>query len=299
MRSTPSSRRSAATVSSTNAERATRPTPRTPRTPRTHGYTRPGRLALLDAVLLHCERALIERTGPEVFVDVGVGEWPWTTLETAERLHRANPALRVVGVELDPDRLRHAKRLGGAQIEFRLGGFELPLGAHEPARLVRAMNVLREYDEARALLAHQQLTAALVPGGLLVEGTSSRAGGVACAHFIRKREGGTEREALALVTDFTQGFSPWLFRDRLPRDLRRRSRGGAVLHAFFASWDAAFRAARSTSLREPSALFALAALELARRTPGIDLDPQLIERGVLLWRPPAGVPSAPVPAHER
>jgi len=293
MRSTPSSTRSANTVSSTNAERAARSSPRT------HGYTRPGRLALLDAVLLHCECTLIAQAGPAVFVDVGVGEWPWTTLETAERLRSVNPALHVVGVEVDPDRLRHAKRLGGTRVDFRLGGFELPLGAHEPARLVRAMNVLREYDEARAALAHQQLTAALVPGGLLVEGSSSRAGGVACAHLIRKRERGAEREALVFVTDFSQGFSPWLFRDRLPRDLRRRSRGGSALHAFFYAWDEAFRAARSTSLREPSALFALTALALARRTPGIVLDPQLVERGVLLWRPPGGVPSAPVPAHER
>ncbi|HET6334234.1 MAG TPA: hypothetical protein VFG30_13520 [Polyangiales bacterium] len=262
---------------------------------RMRGCTRPGRLARLDRILQLREAELIGRIDGEFrdapLVDVGVGEWPWTTIETAHSLRAFAPSLRVIGVELDPDRLRHARRFEEPGLEFRRGGFELPLGAAERPRVVRALNLLRGYSETEARAAHAMLSAALLPGGLLIEGTSSPSGGVLCVHLLRKRGARLAREGLLFSTDFSQGYAPVLFRDRLPRDLRRRSEPGSAMHGFFEAWTQAFAAARSTGLCENAALFALSAQLLASRVPGIVGDAALHATGALLWQPPGGVPS--------
>ena len=53
-------------------------------------------------------------------------------------------------------------------MDFRVGGFEL--AGLQPV-LVRAFNVLRQYDEDSAARAWDTMRAALGPGGVLVEGT--------------------------------------------------------------------------------------------------------------------------------
>ena len=45
--------------------------------------------------------------------------------------------------------------------------------------IVRAFNVLRQYDEAEVAAAWAALTARLAPGGLLVEGTCDELGRLA------------------------------------------------------------------------------------------------------------------------
>lgn len=264
--------------------------------PRTRGRTRPDRLALLDAATLHLERELIARTdgafARAVCVDVGIGDQPWTTLRTARCMRALNPELSVIGVDHDPVRVRRARASSIDGTDFRHGGFELPLAASEAARLIRAMNVLREYREHEALDAHRALGRSLVQGGVLVEGTSSLDGAVLCAHWLRKREAGLFREALLFCTDFSRGFSPWLFRDVLPRDLRRHARPREPMYEFLRAWSATFEAARSTGVCEASALFAYSGALLSRKVAGIVLDACLLDHGCMLWRPQAGIPSA-------
>lgn len=287
----PSSTSSANTVSSTNAEPGSFATLRPDRY---RGYTRPGRLARLDAVVCAREAALIGRSDGAFraapFVDLGVGEWPWTTLETAHSFRQVAPDLRIIGVEVDSHRLRHARRFEAEGIEFRHGSFELPLAAAERPRIVRALNVLRDYSEDEARAAHAKLGAALLPGGLLLEGTSSASGGVSTVHWLRKSEAVLTREGLIFLTDFSQGFAPFMFRDRLPRDLRRRCERGSEIHVFLTAWTDAFQTARSTGLREPAAIFALSAQILATRVSGIAYEAPLLSLGALLWQPPGGVP---------
>jgi hypothetical protein len=156
---------------------------------------------------------------------------------------------------------------------------------------VRALNVLREYSESEARAAHAHLGARLLPGGLLLEGTSSASGGVSTVHLLRKSErGALERVGLLFLTDFSQGFAPFLFRDRLPRDVRRRCERGSAIHAFLSAWTEAFDAARSTGLCEPEALFALSAQLLSTRLAGIACEADLRSIGALLWQPAGGVP---------
>ncbi len=89
-------------------------------------------------------------------VDLGYGALPVTTLELAIRLRQVRADVRVVGLEIHPERVRAAQAAATAGVEFALGGFEL---AGLRPILVRAFNVLRQYhvDEvADAWAAMQQ-----------------------------------------------------------------------------------------------------------------------------------------------
>ena len=83
----------------------------------------------------------------------------------------------MLGVEIDPARVATALPNTDALTHFRLGGFNLPLcqradGSTETVRLIRAFNVLRQYEESEVSAAWSMLAHSLLPGGLLVEGTS-------------------------------------------------------------------------------------------------------------------------------
>ncbi|RKH67117.1 methylase [Corallococcus llansteffanensis] len=264
---------------------------------RTRGRTAPGRLRALDAYLCRFESALLTREDDAwaraVFADVGFGEHPWTTLESAQAFRALNPGLTVVGVELDAERARAAARThADARTWFREGGFALPLGPDEPARLVRAMNLLRQGPPERIPEVHRTLSRPLLPTGLLVEGSSDTDGAVLVAHLLRRAPDGDTpvRESLLFHTDFSRGFAPLLLRDWLPRDLRRRVRPGEPLHAFFQAWEAAWKAARAAGHTAPPEAFAESLPRLAATMPGIATDAWLSSHGFLRWSPPGGIP---------
>ena len=125
----------------------------------TRGKTAANLLRRVDALLVLLEEPLLRRKDGEFsracFVDLGFGAEPTTTLEAAARLRGVRPDLRVLGVEIDPDRVAAAKPFEDELTAFRLGGFNLPLETGESVRLIRAFNVLRQYDEQEVLEAHR------------------------------------------------------------------------------------------------------------------------------------------------
>jgi hypothetical protein len=263
---------------------------------KTRGRTSPERLRALDGYLVHAEDALLRRDdgawAQAAFVDVGFGEHPWTTLESARAFRALNPGLRVIGVEQEPHRVEAASEHRDALTDFRAGGFDLPLSPGERVRLIRALNLLRGYPPERVGEVHQKLGGALLDGGLLLEGSTDARGGVGVSHLLRRRGDGVLREALLFHTDFSHGFAPILFRDWLPRDLRRRAVPGQPIHAFLADWTAAWEEARTGRSLAPVDAFREAIPRLARRREGIATDPWLTERGYLVWKPQGGVPEA-------
>ncbi len=183
-------------------------------------------MAALDAWLIENEKQLLEGRG--AIVDVGYGESPVTTLELARALRSSGRDLRIVGIE------REAR--ADLEVELLAGDFNT-CGQLAPTAVVRAMNVLRGYREEEVPAIHAALGAGLVEGGLVIEGSTDTDGHVTVVWLLRKRSGGLAREALLFHTDFERGFSPWLFRDWLPRDLRRRAQPGTAVHSLLSRWD--------------------------------------------------------------
>lgn len=255
----------------------------------TRGKTAANRLRRVDALIALLEEPLLRRDdgafAEALFVDLGFGAEPTTTLESAERFRRIRPDLRVLGVEIDPERVAAAKPFEDERTSFRLGGFNLPLAEGESVRLIRAFNVLRQYDETEVAEAHRLLSASLLPGGLLVEGTSEPHGRHWVAHLLRATaDGGLDAEALVFGTSFRTDFDPASFQPVLPKSLIHRVVPGEPVHAFLEDWKRAARATVAESAWGAKRWFVAAADALAARGWDLDLRRRLLERGYLLLR---------------
>ena len=108
-----------------------------------------------------------------MFIDLGYGFDARTTLESAERFRRVNPSLPILGVEIDKERVEAALPFADSITHFRHGGFNLPLQSGERVRLIRAFNVLRQYEEKDFAPAYERLAEYVLPGGLMIENTSN------------------------------------------------------------------------------------------------------------------------------
>ena len=149
----------------------------------TRGTTNPGRLRRADRWITQALGAALRAEERPLIVDLGFGASPVTTVELYRRVRAVAPDAEVTGLEIDPERVaaaRHhlaALRAAGDALpglSFAAGGFELPVP--RPPALVRAFNVLRQYQEEQAWAAWSRLRAGLAPGGVLVEGTCDEIG---------------------------------------------------------------------------------------------------------------------------
>ncbi|MCB9762616.1 MAG: methylase [Alphaproteobacteria bacterium] len=202
----------------------------------TRGRSRPGRLRLVDRYLLAAEAALLGAPGDAPVVDLGLGAEPWTTVALFEALAALPAPPPVLGVDVDPARVAGAQAAARPGLSFVVSGFDVP----GPARLVRAMNVLRQYPPAQVAEARARMGAALVEGGLLVEGTSNKEGHIVTAALLRRRGAALVAEGLLLATDFSAGFAPAMFARWLPRDLRPAGRPSPAAQRLLDGWTAAF-----------------------------------------------------------
>ncbi len=271
----------------------------------TRGKTARNRLRGVDNFLLQYDPALLRRRDGAydraLFVDLGYGAEPFTTLESAERLRQVNPGLPVLGVEVEPARVDCAIPFADAQTFFRLGGFNLPLqqwpdGDAESVRLVRAFNVLRQYDQAAVGRAYDRICESLLPDGLLVEGTSDPYGRIWTANLVRKTiasGGETSRhiEALVFGTSFRTEFDPAGFQTRLPKNLIHRLLPGEPIFDFFSAWKQAARETRAVSVWGQKQWFCAAAENLAEQGYRLNLRRKWLRRGWLIWLDPQVSPA--------
>lgn len=265
--------------------------PRRPQGQETRGKTARNRLRRVDNFLCLYDPALIRRERGlftnALFVDLGYGAEPFTTLESAERLRRLNPMLPVLGVEIDAERVATAQPFADAQTHFRLGGFNLPLQPGEQVRCIRAFNVLRQYEESAVADAYALLARQLLPGGLLLEGTSDPFGRIWVAHVWRKNDNETLlHEALVFSTNFRTGFDPTEFQTILPKNLIHQVAPGTPIYDFFAHWKQATWetiAQRAWGLRP---WFAASLHRLAQSGYTIDQRRRWLARGYLVWQEP-------------
>lgn len=258
----------------------------TPQGTITRGTTNPNRLRRID-------RFAAFRLGPtlragslgagasRLVVDLGYGASGRTPAEMHARLRAVDPALRTLGIEIDPARVEAAQAFAGDGLSFTLGGFEVPTpepggpadgGAArgvsprvsprgERPVLIRAYNVLRQYSDDEVARAWALMADALSPDGVLIEGTCDEIGRrcvfatIPCpdpAGAARPR--GTVRpahaapppavpESLTISVATAHLERPSDVADRLPKALIHRNVPGEPVHDLLAAMDAAWLAA--------------------------------------------------------
>ena len=201
----------------------------------TRGTTGHNRLRRSDRWLVHEPRvrnALQAATDPLV-VDLGYGALPVTTLELAIRLRSLGTDVRVIGLEIEPERVRIGQSAATARVEFGLGGFEL--AGHRPV-LVRAFNVLRQYPQDAVSDAWAAMRAGLAPGGLIVDGTCDELGRRCCWVLLDT----TSVVSLTLACDPFAIERPSDLAERLPKVLIHYNVPGQPIHALSQAADRAW-----------------------------------------------------------
>lgn len=206
----------------------------------TRGKTALNRLRQVDVYIALTRSAYL--TGPSpLVVDVGYGAQAWTAIEMWERWLPFNPNLRLLGLEIDPERVAAAQPYSQPGIlDFRLGGFNLTdvLGS-EKATIIRAYNVLRQYEEEAVTDALYKMAQGLASGGILIEGTSTPSGNIVAFDVYEKvsNDALVHRE-LVFGTNFRQLVTPVHFQAILPKRLihHMQDEGPA---GFFEAWQQA------------------------------------------------------------
>ncbi|WP_125131427.1 class I SAM-dependent methyltransferase [Microbacterium sp. 10M-3C3] len=226
---------------------------RTPVGQVTRGTTGTNRLRRVDRWIARLP--VLRRAAHPLVADLGFGASAVTTLELRARLAAVRPDVRVVGVEIDPDRVARARAqlerqdaAVRASVAFVRGGFELPLppGGDVPVRadVIRAMNVLRQYEEADVAPAWERLCARLSPDGLLVEGTCDELGRIAT--WVAVGADAAPR-TLTISLRLAGLEAPSIAAERLPKALIHRNVPGERVHEMLADLDAEWRRAASVA----------------------------------------------------
>lgn len=145
----------------------------------TRGTTNPNRLRRMDRWIAAAHGPALRRADAPVAVDLGYGAAPWTAVELLQRLRTAEPRTSVVGIEISPERVEAALPYEREGLTFRHGGFEIPLPVR-PA-LIRAANVLRQYDEGEVAAVWQRLCGRSSPrAGCWWRAPATRSGAAMC-----------------------------------------------------------------------------------------------------------------------
>src|ERR687886_861563 len=225
----------------------------------TRGTTNANRLRRVDRWLLATQVPRLRDATRPLVVDLGYGASAVTTLELVERLAPEVDGLEVVGLEIDPARVAAVEAdRDPPRVDFRLGGFEL--AGLRPV-VVRAFNVLRQYDEASAARAWGTMRAALGPGGLIVEGTCDEWGRRA-SWVALDADGPLTLTLSARVADLDR---PSDLAERLPKALIHHNVPGQPVHEFLRAFDAAWAVSAGMSAFGPRQRWAAAVETMAEQ----------------------------------
>jgi len=270
----------------------------------TRGKTAANRLRRVDNFILLHEPALLTRTdglfADAMFLDLGYGFDARTTLESAQRFRRVNPNLKILGVEIDKERVEAALSFADEKTFFRLGGFNVPLKEGEHVRLIRAFNVLRQYEEKDFVPAYEQLAQHILTGGLMIEGTSNPFGSIWAANLVRRTlesnsslldtrqqavgvQSGWSFEALIFSTNFRMGFDVEEFQTILPKNLIHHVVPGEEIYDFFEAWKGSAQETSAMKTYGDKQWFVASAESLSQKGYKINLQKKFLSKGYLVW----------------
>jgi hypothetical protein len=213
----------------------------------TRGTTNTNRLRRVDRFITTLP--VLRRTGDPLVVDLGYGASGVTAFELQHRLARVRHDVDVIGLEISPGRVRRAMeqlaevRAGtttfspDARVSFALGGFETPLPDGRLAAVIRAFNVLRQYDESDVADAWRRMVSRLQPGGVLVEGTCNEIGRV--ASWVTVTSAGAQTFTISLRLSELE--KPSIVAERLPKSLIHHNVPGQPVHALLSELDRAWQ----------------------------------------------------------
>ena len=203
----------------------------------TRGTTNPNRLRRIDRFI--ASQPLLRQTPTPIVVDLGFGASPITAVELLSRLRKINPNTHVVGIEIDRERVERGLGVAHANLHFTHGGFETPLptALAEKADVIRAFNVLRQYDESEVAAAWSQMQSRLSENGILVEGTCDEIGRLSSWVTLDKYGPKSFTISLRLL-----GLDlPSKVAERLPKVLIHHNVAGEKIHDFLHALDLAWQ----------------------------------------------------------
>lgn len=210
----------------------------------TRGTTGTNRLRRNDRWIVASDA--FRRASDPLVIDLGYGASGVTAFELATRLRRERADAEVLGLELDPDRVATARgqleevRAGrtpfasGLPVSFARGGFEVPVAGGRRPAVIRAMNVLRQYDEADVADAWRQVASRLAPGGMIFEGTCDEIGRI--ASWVDVASDATPA-AFTISLRLAELEHPGVVAERLPKALIHRNVPGERIHDLLTALD--------------------------------------------------------------
>jgi hypothetical protein len=213
----------------------------------TRGTTNTNRLRRADRWLATWPG--LRRVDSAHVVDLGYGASSATTRELATRLAKVRPDVHVWGIEIDPARVTIAQKElaqitpAVANVTFAYGGFEVPVPEGIAPVVIRAFNVLRQYDETDVPAAWAAMRARLDPEGVVIDGTCDEIGRVST--WVAVTPAGPQTLSLSLRLNDLE--SPHIAAERLPKVLIHRNVSGEPVHAFLTALDSAWRASAPLS----------------------------------------------------
>lgn len=224
----------------------------------TRGTTNPNRLRRVDRYISQLPQL---KAWDCIVVDLGFGATPTTSIEMLERLSKTNPEVTVVGIEIDRERVDRGIPFQTKQLLFGLGGFEVPLPKpleNKQVDVIRAMNVLRQYDESEVQSSWQLMQTRLKDDGVIVEGTSDELGRIASWVTLSKHK----PESFTITLKLNEVEKPSKVAERLPKVLIHHNVAGEPIHQLLKDLDDAWSKNSALSTFSPGQRFIAACRDL-------------------------------------
>mgnify|MGYP006275403429 CR=1 FL=1 len=243
----------------------------------TRGTTNPNRLRRVDRYI--CNQPVLRNTKEPLVVDLGFGASPTTTLELKQRVQKVNPNAKLLGIEIDRDRVETAKPFETSDLKFSLGGFEVPVPAEwdKPVSVIRAMNVLRQYDESQVLDSWNLMQSRLADDGIIVEGTCDEIGRLASWVTLKK----SGPVSLTLSFRLLGLAVPSKVAERLPKALIHHNLPGEKIYDFLKDLDSAWNTNAGLAVFSPAQRFTATCYELLGSGWKIQQEPKRWKLGEL------------------